>query len=99
MGKYMLNDGEIPDEVFDKAVDAYTSTLASDRKKYGMRIVIAKAIMAERWRIYNIIAAEREYGDCHPDDINARLISGERERMISGWNAKENADGVLEFED
>ncbi len=91
----------IPEEVYEKAEAAYHGTLADARKKLGMRLVIARAIMAERDRIQQIIDAEREWGDCHPDDIGERLWSGDGPRLISGWNAKrsDEDDDVLIPED
>lgn len=52
---------------------------------------VSAVIHAERQRCLDIIAAEREWGDCHPDDITSRIEAGQQARQIPGWNCPSEA--------
>ena len=47
---------------------------------------VAEALAAERQRCLDICAAEREWGDFHPDDVTTRIENGSDARQIPGWN-------------
>lgn len=86
----------ISEEVMEKAMNIWHSTLEDERKKHGMSLLISRAILAERDRIAEIISAEREWGG-DIREVADKVYSGEGPRLISGWNAEydENNEDVL----
>lgn len=58
----------------------------------GVKMRFAAAIMTERNRCLNVCAAEREWGDFHPDDVMTRIETGSGPRQIQGWNCEYEDD-------
>jgi len=79
----------IPEDIMKMAYDAIKGSLPffpSDQDR--LRDSVADILLAERLRCLNICAAEREYGDFHPDDVMTRIETGSEPRQIEGWNCE-----------
>lgn len=80
---------EIPEDLMRAAKRAYMTYPKSGEDEW---MPIARAFLAERQRVLNICAAEREWGDFHYDDVTGRIELGEQPRQIEGWNCPSSDD-------
>lgn len=74
---------KIPEDILRAAKRAYMTYPKAGEDEW---MPIARAFLVERQRVLDICAAEREWGDFHPDDVTGRIQRGEQPRQIEGWN-------------
>lgn len=74
----------IPADLKDKAIEVCSKFRTYNDSNWSD--FVAEALAAERQRCLDICAAEREWGDFHPDDVTKRIEKGLGERQIPGWN-------------
>lgn len=76
----------IPEDIMRKAKATFSKIMATYKIDADYPLLIAEALSAERQRCLDICAAEREWGDFHPDDVTKRIENGSGARQIPGWN-------------